>query len=742
MNKTFARVRKGLLYSFETLVNSYAVVFFSNNLLFGFLLLLASFVNPLAGFCGLLGLVIANVFSYVIGLNKEQIRKGYYGFDAMLVSIAMAHFYTFNVTLLLVIFCVGILATLLSFLIHGILHKYNLPSLSFPFLVTIWIVFSAFPSMHTMKVHPELIYSLNENVKPSGFTSVNWTDTLTKFERNFLVFPKIVTVYLKSLASLFFQSNSLAGILIALGLLIFSRIAFSLSILGFVAAYFFYPILGGDVSDFYENFIGLNFIFLAIAIGGIYIVPSLASYVTSILLIPLLIIALFGLNRILFNLGLSTYSLPFSLITILFLYVLNFRVKVNFLHRVQHQAFKPERNLYNFLNANQRMRLFNYFPIHLPFWGEWTVSQAHDGKITHLGEWSKAFDFIVLDSEMKSFQNPGNAVDDFYCFNKPVIACADGYIATIVDNVEDNAIRGNNTLQNWGNSIVIYHADGLYSQLSHLKLGSIKFAVGDFVKKGDIVAYCGNSGRSPEPHIHFQLQASPKIGSKTLDFPLAYYIRNENNKFSFKTYAKPMEGERIQAVEVNSLLQSAFELNPGSKFRWIITEIGKLDSTEHWEVFTNSENVSYIFCHTTKACAYFYNDGNLLVFTSFYGKKTSLLYYFYLAHYKVLLGYYQDLELEENYPVALIPMKILNVLQDFIAPFYRFVKTTFKLKYAFIDDVNITSEIRLESISEIKVLGFNSKAFQFTTKLSNNKLEEFYVENTKCKKVAKCESGY
>ena len=161
MNKWLSIAKKGLLYSFDTIVNSYAVVFFSNNILFGLLLLLASFIDPLAGLCGLIGVISANVFSRVIGLNKEFIRKGYHGYDAMLVASGIAHYYTFNETVLLVIVCVGIFSTLISFLVHGILHKYNLPTLSFPFLISIWLVFSAFPSMSTMQVHPELIYSLN-----------------------------------------------------------------------------------------------------------------------------------------------------------------------------------------------------------------------------------------------------------------------------------------------------------------------------------------------------------------------------------------------------------------------------------------------------------------------------------------------------------------------------------------------------------------------------------------------------
>ncbi len=738
MNNWLAIAKKWLLYSFDTIVNSYAVVFFSNNIWFGLLLLLASFVDPLAGVCGLIGVIAANVFSRVIGLNKEFIRKGYHGYDAMLVSSAIAHFYSFNQTVLLVIICVGIFSTLISFLVHGILHKYNLPTLSFPFLISIWLVFSAFPSMHTMQIHPELIYSLNEKHKATGFTITHWLELIDNIESQLISFPKIVSVYFKSLASLFFQSNILAGLLIAIGLLIYSRIAFSLSILGFVSAYFFYPILGGDVADFYEKFIGLNFIFLAIAIGGIYLIPSLASYLMSVILTPLLIIVLFGLNRILFMIGLAPYSLPFTLITIMFLYLLNFRVTIKFLHRVIHQEFSPEKNLYNFLNANHRTRLFNYFPIHVPFWGEWMVSQAHDGKITHIGEWSKALDFIILDHEMKSYQNPGLVVDDFYCFNKPVVACADGYVAAISDNIEDNVINGNNTLQNWGNSMVIFHADGLYSQVSHLKMGSFKYAVGDFVKKGEIIAYCGNSGRSPEPHIHFQLQASPIIGAKTLDFPLAYYLKRTSVGFELKTFSKPKDGEFIQAVEGNPLLKSAFEFNPGSTYNWKINENGKDTQNQNWEVFTDSINNSYIYCHTTKAIAYFYNDGNMLVFTSFYGTKKSLLYHFYLAHYKLVLGFYQNLEIEENYPVATIFLKVLNIIQDFIAPFYRFVNSSFKVKYTYIDDVNITSQITLTSSSEIKVMGFKSKAFQYTTHLKLNKLDEFIVETSKTKISASC----
>jgi urea transporter/murein DD-endopeptidase MepM/ murein hydrolase activator NlpD len=731
-------INQRLLHTVDSIINSYAVVFFSNNRFFGILLLLASFVDPIAGACGLLGLVSANIFASVLGLNSDFIRKGYHGYDAMLVSVGIAHFYEFNFTLFLVIICLGIFSILISSFVQGILHKYHLPSLSFPFLISIWLVFSAFPSMHTIHINNELLYELNEIQKSEGFSNIKWLQLIERTQKEYLALPQIIIVYLKSLSSLFFQSNVLSGLLIALGLLIYSRIAFTLSILGYVTAYFFYPLLGGDISDFYEKFIGLNFIFQAIAIGGIYLVPSIWSYLTSILLTPLLIIVLFGLNKILYLVGLAPYSLPFTVITILFLYVLNHRTKIKGIHKVLNQTYQPEQNLYGFLNSNHRLRQFNYFPIHLPIWGEWMVSQGHDGNITHLGEWSKAFDFIVLDDELKSYQLPGLTTEDFYCYNKPVLACADGYVVAIQDNIDDNDPNEVNTLQNWGNTMVIYHIEGLYSQVSHLKKGSIKYAVGDFVKRGEIIALCGSSGRSPEPHLHFQLQSVPTIGTKTLDFPLAYYLLRENNKLELKTFDKPKEGQFLCSIDVNPLMKSAYDFIPGKKMNWSYTKNGR-NFSENWEVFTDSLNHSYIYCHESKELAYFFNDGNMILFTNYIGNKNGLLYHFYLANYKVVLGFYKGLTIEETYPMATISIKLISVLQDFIAPFYQFVKTSFVLNYDEIDDINLTNKIKISSSAEIKIIGFKQKAFNYTIYLENNKISSFKIVSKKDKIEAICE---
>jgi len=112
------------------------------------------------------------------------------------------------------------------------------------------------------------------------------------------------------------------------------------------------------------------------------------------------------------------------------------------------------------------------------------VSQGYDGGITHLGEWGKALDFVITDEEGKSCFGQCAQKEEFYCYNKPVLAPADGYIYMISNITDENAIDNVNTEKNWGNSIVINHLNGLYTQMSHLKKDSFRVRIGDYVKRG------------------------------------------------------------------------------------------------------------------------------------------------------------------------------------------------------------------------------------------------------------------
>ena len=68
----------------------------------------------------------------------------------------------------------------------------------------------------------------------------------------------------------------------------------------------------------------------------------------------------------------------------------------------------------------------------------------------------------LSDQDGKQFKGKGDLPEDYFCFNKPVLAPADGYIESVVDDIEDNIIGKPNIKENWGNTVIIRHNNYLY----------------------------------------------------------------------------------------------------------------------------------------------------------------------------------------------------------------------------------------------------------------------------------------
>jgi hypothetical protein len=111
---------------------------------------------------------------------------------------------------------------------------------------------------------------------------------------------------------------------------------------------------------------------------------------------------------------------------------------------------------------------------------------------------------------------------DFPAFGEPVYAAADGTVVRVRERRRDHRSRSS-----WaayalmmvegsvrellgsrfvlGNHIVLDVGEGHYAVYAHLRRGSVLVRPGDRVYRGQIMAECGNSGNSSEPHLHFQL---------------------------------------------------------------------------------------------------------------------------------------------------------------------------------------------------------------------------------------------
>ncbi|MBI4648253.1 MAG: urea transporter, partial [Bacteroidia bacterium] len=677
------------------ILNSYSQIFFSDRLLFSIILLLVTFFDIYTGLTGIVGIVAANAFAWSLGYDKLKIGAGFYGFNVLLVCLGIGTFFVPCWQLWMLVVLCAIFTLFVTILLEGWLGKYGLPYLSLPFLIAIWVITLASREFSTIGISQRGIYSLNELYSVGGIQLVKiflWWNEL----------PVVASLktYLISLGAIFFQYNMLSGLFIAIGMLLYSRIAFTLSLIGFYSAYLFYLALGANINEVSYSYIGFNYILSAVAIGGFFLIPSTGSYIWAALLTPIVAILTISLNYIFFIYQLAIYSLPFNIIVILFIYVLKLRIKITQgLKLVMVQENMPEKNLYSYRNQVARFKNTKIITFNLPFFGEWTVSQGHDGEITHKADWKHAWDFVIEDESKKTYSGTGRNPEDYYCYQKPVLSPADGIIEEIFDDIADNNIGDVNLDNNWGNTIIIAHGASLYSSLNHLKAGSFKVKKGEHIKKGQVIAQTGNSGHSPEPHLHFQFQVTPYIGSKTIDYPFGYYIQNENKKYKFHSFSNPYKGELVCNISANILISSAFRFIPGQTLTFEIKNKNNVEQVS-WEVHADIYNQTYLYCKKSHSIAYFFNDCGLHIFKYFKGKRNSLLYFFFLAAYKIQPGFYKNMTLSDIYPENLIFSKPLLFFNDFIAPFFSFLSYKYTFTYHNIDDDLNYSNIILKSSAE------------------------------------------
>jgi urea transporter/murein DD-endopeptidase MepM/ murein hydrolase activator NlpD len=726
----------------QSILNSYSQVFFSTSKLLAVFLVLISFFDYGAGIGGLVAVFIANLLAWILGYNKYLLVSGLYGFNALLVGLGVGLIYQPSPELFLLIAVAAVTCFFLTIAFQGVLGKYGLPYLSVPFLITIWIVVLSGNSLNALHISERGIFTYNELYAIGGQTFVNIYDFLEKS-----IGSSFLKIYFHSLGAIFFQTHLLAGIIISIGLLIYSRITFVLSVLGYSVAYLFYQIVGIEFNALGYTFIGFNYILTAIALGGYYLVPGRVSFSWIILLLPAVVLITTSTQQIFIIFRISPYSLPFNMVVLMFLYALKLREqRPEFLVETPVQLGKPEKNLYLYSGNLKRFPAAYPVSASLPFFGEWTVSQAHNGEHTHKGAWRHAWDFIVTDRNGKQFKGSGDLAEDYFCFGKTVIAPFDGTVIEAVNSIQDNVIGDVNTKNNWGNTVIIKYNDYLYAKMSHLKYHSVEVKPGDVVKKGQLLARCGNSGRSPYPHLHFQFQLTPYIGSATFDYPFGHYLLKEENSITLQNFGFPQNNQVVVNTAKNDALTRALHFIPGQRIRVDVdveSEISKwqkLAGQFFWKVETDVYNSTFIRCETSGDLAYLYNNGDLHYFTNFTGAKNSALFWFFISLFKVPLGFLPNSKISDSIPLNVMFGGLPRILQDFVAPLFLFLKIDYQLTMKQAGDILSSGEIEMNALISQKTGGKEIKRFQSEIKILQENGIQLKVSFNEAKMIITCQN--
>lgn len=171
-----------------------------------------------------------------------------------------------------------------------------------------------------------------------------------------------------------------------------------------------------------------------------------------------------------------------------------------------------------------------------PFRGRWRVENSPARRVPSHGTYAfgsaHAIDFVAVDDRGRSAPRDWRSwiatepPDRFVAFGQPILAPLAGTVVGIHDGEDDHeARRSQLTLVPYmigqakrirggapaiaGNHVVIAGPSGSpFVLLAHLRRGTVRVRPGQRVRCGEMVAECGNSGNSTEPHVHVQVSDS------------------------------------------------------------------------------------------------------------------------------------------------------------------------------------------------------------------------------------------
>lgn len=503
----------------------------------GLLLLLGLAFEPrclVLGACALAGGQLA--------VRALRVANAYvpFGWNAMLCGIALGHDLALTPSSIAFAFVLGAGSALVSASLAALAAYYGyLPVLTIPFLLTTWFGWGIAPSLPLTAATPQL------DVWAAALPA--WPALGLQSFGTFLLVPD-VRVGLCVLAALLLHSR-IATLLAAcavfgvLGVLQLAHVPLATSTLQLTAAS-----------------AGLA----ALAIGGVWCIPSRAASLLALGSAALSVFFALGLYRPLARLGLGLYFAPFQLAVLSVLSALRQRTQEHAPQLAKVVAETPEQLLLNGV-ATEVPAL----QLSLPYAGAWTCTQGVDGPYTHRGTLRHAYDFeIYSGAEGALCGGNGTRPQDYYCFAQPVLSAAEGTVIAIETSVPNNAVGEDNGYAPWGNYVLVQHAATAYSLIAHLAPGSIVVYPGQFVARGQILGYCGSSGRAPRPHVHFQMQTLPLLSSATQPSCFSDLIVLRDGRPRFEPSYTPQQGDTVERLTADYALAAYFAFPLGSTLHY------------------------------------------------------------------------------------------------------------------------------------------------------------------------------
>jgi len=628
---------KNFIYSS---IKPYSSLLFLNNKFAGVILLAITFVNPSVAISGLVAVFFAVMFAEFLEFKEEYLAQGFYIYNSLLVGMGIGFIFTPTPISIALIAILSAFTFMLSFMLNRIFSVYKIPILSLPFSIITMFVYLA-------------------SLKYSALLS-----TLVNNSSLFdITLPIYISSFFKSFGTIFFLPSNIAGILMSILVLYFSRIIMLMAVFGFYFGVFVHSFLIDSYTQAFQDPYAFNYILVAIALCGVFLLPTIKNFILAMFGVAVSVVLTDAISTLFNYYAIPVFTLPFNITVIIFIFMLSLMYYKEFNVDIKST---PEESLSSYLS-----KIFRFggssVKIFLPFSGKWDVYQAFDGEWTHKGKYRYAYDFVKKVSD-KTYKNDGLYLSDYYAFGEAVLSPVNGYVVDIRTDLVDNIIGEVDRVNNWGNYIIIKSDLGFFVEISHLMQYSISVNIGEYVTVNKIIAKCGNSGYSPQPHIHIQVQEVGLIGSFTKEFMFSEYIKDKKLHLN----ALPKLDDSIESLIVDKSVSSRFLFILDDKFTYDVYKDGtKIESVE-FIVKMNKLSEFYLEDKDENRL-YFYNDLKSFYFYNYEGGESYLKWLFILAPRVFFIS--KEISYSDYLPVYLLKNRfqraVIELLSTIKKDFYK-----------------------------------------------------------------------